>query len=364
MNTKITFVELVDLMAQSTSTSKRVSELFLRELFGTVSQALIDGENVKIKGIGAFKLTKVKPRKSVDVSTGSAIEISSYTKLTFTPDKSLAEAVNQPFAQFETVVLDDAVTDKALAAIDKQYPSLFAELPDEQPSREPESESTPAIESKPAPVNAPEPVPDPEPAPEPEPVPVPAPEPAPAPEPEAKPVEEPTSLQSDKPQEEEKRDEYFHRPALRNAYTPTEEQLSQRRSSGKRWLWTLPVVVLAGLLLWLFWPKAGGISTQGTSVTSAVVDSDSTVAAAEPAVITDIVTAKIVLTTLADKYYDSPWFWVYIYEENKAIIDDPNNMRPGTEVVIPPAEKYGIDASDEASVKKAQMLSWKILSGK
>lgn len=380
MNTKITFVELVDLMAQSTSTSKRVSELFLRELFGTVSQALIDGENVKIKGIGTFKLTKVKPRKSVDVSTGSAIEISSYTKLTFTPDKSLAEAVNQPFAQFETVVLDDAVTDKALAAIDKQYPSLFAELPNEQPSREPVTESTPAIESKPAPVNAPEPVPEPEPAPVPEPEPapvlepesasepetepVPVPEPAPAPVLETKPVEEATSLQSDKPQEEEKRDEYFHRPALRNAYTPTEEQLSQRRSSGKRWLWTLPVVVLVGLLLWLFWPKAGGISTQGTSVTSAVVDSDSTVAAAEPAVITDTVTAKIVLTTLADKYYDSPWFWVYIYEENKAIIDDPNNMRPGTEVVIPPAEKYGIDASDEASVKKAQMLSWKILSGK
>ncbi len=43
MYTKITFVELVDLMAEATSTTKRVCELFLRELFATVTQALIDG---------------------------------------------------------------------------------------------------------------------------------------------------------------------------------------------------------------------------------------------------------------------------------------------------------------------------------
>ena len=100
MYTKITFVELVDLMAEATSTTKRVCELFLRELFATVTQALIDGETVKIKGIGTFKVTSVKPRKSVNVSTGDAIEIAGHNKLTFTPDKSLAEAVNQPFAQY------------------------------------------------------------------------------------------------------------------------------------------------------------------------------------------------------------------------------------------------------------------------
>ena len=82
----------------------------------------------------------------------------------------------------------------------------------------------------------------------------------------------------------------------------------------------------------------------------------------EPVVITDTVTTQIVLSTLSDKYYDSPWFWVYIYEENKAIINDPNNVPPGTAVVIPPAEKYGIDASDPASLKKAQRRSWEILT--
>ena len=362
MNTKITFVELVDLMAQSTSTSKRVCELFLRELFGTVSQALIDGENVKIKGIGTFKLTKTKPRKSVNI-TSAPVDISGRTKLNFTPDKLLAEAVNQPFAQFETVVLDDAVTDKALAAIDKQYPSLFAGSSDETPISKPAQapEPEPIAEPLPKPVEEPEAVPEPA-----------VPEPEPIVEPELETVEEPIveskDAQSDRliqpaqAQDEDKQSEYFHRPAPRNTYTPTEVQLSERRSPRKRWLWFLPVAAVSALLLWQLWPKAGGVA--GGATEGAAVDSDTVVMAAEPAVITDTITTKIVLTTLADKYYDSPWFWVYIYEENKAIIDDPNNIRPGTEVVIPPAEKYGIDANDEECVKKAQVLSWKILSGK
>ena len=123
MNAKITFPEIVDLIAESTSTTKRVCELFLRELFATVSQSLIDGEDVKIKGVGTFKVTRVKPRKSVSVNTGGSIEISGHKKLTFTPDKSLSEAVNQPFAQFETVFLDDAVTDD----VTKSYNAI---LPD------------------------------------------------------------------------------------------------------------------------------------------------------------------------------------------------------------------------------------------
>jgi hypothetical protein len=52
---------------------------------------------------------------------------------------------------------------------------------------------------------------------------------------------------------------------------------------------------------------------------------------------------------------------VYIYEENKSKIANPNNMRPGTVLVIPPAEKYGIDSKDKASVEKAKKKSFEIL---
>ena len=73
MNNKITFPELVEQVAQNANTSKRMSELFLKELFATISQSLIDGESVKVKGIGTFKLTEVSARKSVDVNTGEEI---------------------------------------------------------------------------------------------------------------------------------------------------------------------------------------------------------------------------------------------------------------------------------------------------
>ena len=120
-----------------------------------------------------------------------------------------------------------------------------------------------------------------------------------------------------------------------------------------------------GVLGWLIFGGNGSQKAE-SSQEATPIDSDAaaTVAKESSSVITDTVTAKIVLSTLSDRYYDSPWFWVYIYEENKNIISDPNNVRPGTIVVIPPAEKYGIDANDPASLKKAQRLSWEILKGK
>ena len=396
MNSKITLVELARLMAQATSSTSRVCELFLRELFTTVSQALIDGENVKVKGIGTFKVTAVKPRKSVNVTTGDPMEIKGYNKVSFTPDKKLAEALNQPFAQFETVFLNDEVSDEKLAEIDAQYPSVFNEnngdstptaVPEdsEQPVSEPVPEQLPEPES----IAEPEPIPEPPITPEPESasapdveqvglkalaafgVPV-GPEkeqepPKPAREPEKSPeVSDPATGPESRPildsaPEQDDVEDDFYRPAPRNTYTPTQDQLTKYRSSkNRRWLWLLPALLLVGVLIWLF--GRGGGKGEGSQEGATIEMADTIAEVEEPDVITDTVTTQIVLSTLSDKYYDSPWFWVYIYEENKAIINDPNNVPPGTAVVIPPAEKYGIDASDPASLKKAQRRSWEILT--
>lgn len=139
MNNKVTFPELVEQVAQYANTSKRMSELFLKELFATISQSLIDGESVKVKGIGTFKLTEVSPRKSVDVNTGEEIEIPGHKKLSFAPDKDMAEAINQPFMHFETEILDDDVTDDQLAAIDAGVP---IEAPAEAAPVEEETDDT------------------------------------------------------------------------------------------------------------------------------------------------------------------------------------------------------------------------------
>lgn len=144
MNNKVTFPELVEQVAQYANTSKRMSELFLKELFATISQSLIDGESVKVKGIGTFKLTEVSPRKSVDVNTGEEIEIPGHKKLSFAPDKDMAEAINQPFMHFETEILDDDVTDDQLAAIDAGEPT---EAPAEAAPVEEEIDDTTATEA-------------------------------------------------------------------------------------------------------------------------------------------------------------------------------------------------------------------------
>lgn len=389
MNSKITLVELARLMAESTSTTSRMCELFLRELFTTVSQALINGESVKIKGIGTFKVTPVKPRKSVNVTTGDPMEIKGYNKVTFTPDKKLAEAVNQPFAQFETVFINDAVSDEKLAEIDARYPSAFNENNENPtpsaPSEEIEQnvsapEPEPVVEPEPPIASEPElePVADEEPVgrralaafgvpmgPEPEPEPIKPSAIETMKESEQTPVASPQAVVPDnspanEPDDEEEEDN-FYRPAPRNAYTPTQEQISRYRAGkNKRWLWLLPALLLVGVLCWLF-TRGGGKAEDSSE--NVIPQADTVVAeVAEPAVITDTVTTQIVLSTLSDKYYGSPWFWVYIYEENKSFISDPDNVPPGTAVVIPPAEKYGIDANDPASLKKAQRRSWEILT--
>lgn len=144
MNNKVTFPELVEQVAQYANTSKRMSELFLKELFATISQSLIDGESVKVKGIGTFKLTEVSPRKSVDVNTGEEIEIPGHKKLSFAPDKDMAEAINQPFMHFETEILDDDVTDDQLAAIDA---GVLTEAPAADTPAEEETDDTAAVEA-------------------------------------------------------------------------------------------------------------------------------------------------------------------------------------------------------------------------
>ncbi len=118
MNNKITLPELVNLLSDKTGVSKRQCESFLKGLFATVSDALINQDSVKIKDLGTFKLTEIEARKSVDVNTGNEIEIAGHNRVTFVAAKTLAALINEPFEAFETVELADSVTDEMLADAD------------------------------------------------------------------------------------------------------------------------------------------------------------------------------------------------------------------------------------------------------
>lgn len=107
MNNKITFPRLATMLADRSGRSKRFSEDFLREFFSLISETLEAGESVKIKGLGTFRLIRVEPRRSVDVTTGAPMEISGHSKVVFTPAKELAEAVNAPFEAFTAIEISD-----------------------------------------------------------------------------------------------------------------------------------------------------------------------------------------------------------------------------------------------------------------
>jgi len=74
-----------------------------------IEEALATEKYVKVKGFGTFKLTEVDSRESVNVNTGERIEIQGHTKVSFTPDTTMKDLINKPFAHFETVVLNDGV---------------------------------------------------------------------------------------------------------------------------------------------------------------------------------------------------------------------------------------------------------------
>lgn len=115
MNNKITFPRLAALLADKSGRSKRFSEDFLRELFTLIGEQLEAGESVKVKGLGTFRLLRVEPRKSVDVTTGLPMEISGHSKVTFTPAKELAEAVNAPFEAFTAVEIGEDIDINSIA---------------------------------------------------------------------------------------------------------------------------------------------------------------------------------------------------------------------------------------------------------
>ncbi len=470
MNNKITLPELVDLVAQATNSSKRVSELFLKELFATITQTLADGDSVKVKGLGTFKLTEVSPRKSVNVNTGEAIEIPGHNKLTFIADKELADAVNTPFAQFDTVVLDDGVTDEALRAIDNGGPvpdevicSVAGEPEDSEAAGDAEEADGLQADDQAEAADVPDAdsaasgatvTPPPfslvdvesssdEAVPEQSAESVVSPPPFVPVLPDENPVDDAVSSDAcsvaeaesgteaaelaapdgdtsttavadddaDSAEEPEQKAEIETEDLQKadNVSQPETQPLHDEKSVGglaasrldyeeyitddeivalekkatlKGFLWGVLVGIILCAVAGYLWTMAVpdkkveqaevlGDTVAADSVksvdaavakTDTVKASQATKAApepkpqAEPAVVYETVTPSNVPARMARKHYGKECFWVYIYEENKGKIKNPNNIKEGTRLVIPPKEKYGIDMKNEQSVKKAQRL--------
>ena len=107
MSEKVTIQDIIELLAEKHSMTKKDAEIFVKGMFELIEEALVTEKYVKVKGLGTFKLTEVESRESVNVNTGERIEIQGHTKISFTPDSSMKDLINKPFAHFETVILNE-----------------------------------------------------------------------------------------------------------------------------------------------------------------------------------------------------------------------------------------------------------------
>lgn len=377
----ITTNDIAALMQKRVQCGDKIAGSFLHELSQVVALALATDGYLNIDGLGVFRAT-------TDVDGKPNVE--------FAPAESLATSVNAQFSIFEPVELADDVTEKTLEEapvpepISMPEPEIAAEKEESAPEPEPEPESEPEFE----------------------------PEQKSEQKPEAQTtakklptvnealgartirIETPPTIKFETPADPlPVRVEQREPMPVRVEHDQPAPSVAEGHSN-----LTLVFAAVAALLLGVIigltvgyglWhtPSVseipGAMNTVGTDQTVAAADNataadtveivtidaekvevnaataDSIAAAREAAlrssstaVVTDTVRAGNFLTKMARRHYGDSKFWIYIYLENKDKIADPDNLPDGLVVTVPPAAKYGIDAADKESVRKAEQLAW------
>lgn len=185
---KVSISELASKLMEKHGLKRTEAELFIRQFVGVINDGLKNDKSVKVKGLGTFKVQAVSARKSVDVNTGEAIVIEGRDKISFTAEAVMRDLVNAPFAQFETVIVNDGVDFSEIDAkheadnteAEEPASAVVEPAPAVEPKQIVEPEPAPVVEQEPAPTVEPEPAPTVEQEPAPAVEPTPAVEPVPA----------------------------------------------------------------------------------------------------------------------------------------------------------------------------------------
>lgn len=385
MNEKISFSDLVGLLSSKMNITKKEAETFLKEFFTVSTEVITSGEELRINGLGLFKPIWVEARGSINVQTGEPVEIPGHYKLSFIPDKVLREAVNAPFSSFSVEVLNDHVPIEDMTAVPSQdidenndiCNTENVELQDSKEIREKEEEDEPI-------------------------------EPAHEYIQEDKSADEESSESTVSSQEIEKFQEEIIQPESETKVEEKEEDCYEdylRKSASRKSFWWgvlsafgIIIICLAGGIFFMgndspYVVKIGEYTLslgkqsidsrpmnnnpesvvlpenkdtlsemEKDSVLKDSVISVSPLAAPEVKPVIETIRSGVFLTTLARKYFGHKAFWVYIYEENKDVIKNPNQVPIGTRLTIPSASKYDIDANNRTSVENAKALAAKIQS--
>lgn len=130
MSDKLNHSDLSALFAKEADISGAKAENFTKAMFELIIEGLEQDGTVKINGLGTFKITDVADRSSVNVNTGEKIEIKGHKKISFTPADAIKESVNQPFAMFEPVEVDENYKDDAEGVEDAEEITTPVEIAD------------------------------------------------------------------------------------------------------------------------------------------------------------------------------------------------------------------------------------------
>lgn len=356
MNEKLNFHDLVGLLSEKAGITKKDAENFLREFFDLTTNALLEDKQVKIKNLGTFKIVDVHERESVDVRTGERVVIPPHSKVNFIPDTNLSKTINEPFAMFDPI------------EIRRDDPCSRPESQAKENGKN-EGNNNPASKDE---LNSPDIVPN------------------------------TIRIPNDTPE---------HNRIL---------EKREKRNKRKRIKFLYPVIAIIAILIFAilyFIPdydeiyqksdyyisetnheqenetqeqKINITEMEQSSIESKTdnISEDSTNTVNNPEISVDtpvkpekqpeITVEKTVknterysivngikkrkiaegerLTLIALQEYGNKDFWIYLYEENKNMIKNPENVMSGMIIIIPPVSKYGIDKDNPESVKKAKEL--------
>ena len=367
-NEVVVFADLVALLAKSTGTTEALCDSFLRELLALGVEKLTSGNDFLVKGLGTFR--------QID------------GEVVFEIDNSFADELNSAFDCFEPIELDDDFDEELFGEAEQETAQPTEPV---QPTTE-ESED----ELPPLPADEPETY-----EPQPEDISIDEPQvdepdvlPPPIPEEDRLQPSEVSVAETEEPSTDETIKEADSDANTTNTATPdydAEYGYDDDSSSSKpRWqLFVYGIVcgIVVAVIAYFALAYFGILPT--TQEQNVVVDTQIPSVADDTVVIDTIypikphavdtvsaqdadeakvvetekepeakpVTCKVQASTtlcdLARRYYGDYHFWIYIYQENREKIKDPNNLQSGIVLVIPPAEKYGIDANNQASIDKA-----------
>ncbi len=410
MNRTIALPALVAELARTNNCADETASEFLHALARVVSKGLAEDGTVTVSGIGIFKI--------IDKPGGPEVD--------FLPDSELAAEVNAPFSLFEPVELAAGVSaadldmETATATEIPEVPCAPAPAETEEATEpaapvipEPAKPEIPAgLPPVPAAVTVTDAIPDtgvPETEPEPETETVQEPQHEPETEPQPQPVPEPEPAPTPQPAPKPRTINETYSQTTRTYTATTHEPVREerivkvvdRRPNRSTVALAAVIALVAGLVIgylaydWLNFngPRNVEISAEKVNVHPAVpvvFETDTTATEVVPAdtarnaaataenraaqsaratekapeIVTDTVGGRRYLSVIARQHYGKDIFWVYIYEENKDRISNPNNVPEGLVVVIPPAEKYNIDPASKESVHAAERKANEIMQGR